>query len=28
LFGTGLAGVGMAARRKFGRREEEEESEE
>ena len=28
LFGTGLAGVGLAARRKLGRREEEEEGEE
>ena len=28
LFGTGLAGVGLAARKKFGRREEEEEGEE
>ena len=28
LFGTGLAGVGLAARRKFGRREEDEEGEE
>lgn len=28
LFGTGLAGVGLAARRKFGRRDEDEEDEE